>query len=121
MENSAMISTKHTYVFAAVVAALLPTAGVAADNGPVFQGENPILFKDLTNPEAHGYKPDKYIESYRILYGDQADEKIAAMKARRLMLLGKKPQHETRDFTKVPPHLKGYEEPVPRNSHIPLG
>jgi len=96
----------HTFAIATV---LLPFTGFSEDELHVFQGKNPILFKDLSDPTVHGYKPEKYVESYEILYGDEAEAKIAAMKERRRKILGRKPVLEERDVSKVPAHLKGYE------------
>ncbi len=76
----------------------------------VFQGNNPDLFKDLSDPGVHGYSADKYKESYQLLYGDQAEAKIEAMHKRRQALAGVKPTFEKKDFSKVPAHLKGYEK-----------
>lgn len=84
-------------------------SGTTSQELHVFQGQNPDLFKDLSDPTVHGYNPDKYLESYKMLYGDQAAEKIAAMKKRREELRGKQRAPVAKDFSKVPAHLKGYE------------
>jgi alpha-L-fucosidase len=89
---------------------------VAQSEDPhVFQGNHPKVFKDLSNPEVHGYEPANYLEAYRLLYGDEAEKKIAAMKERRKTLSGRKPVFKPRDYSKVPPHLKGYEELYRKN------